>query len=123
MSPVKNDTKTNPAEPTTPSKVQFNDSNQRISEIESDDEFDEKDEKSQDQSGALVPGERLRSGCEFQNRRKSKYTIEEEAVVRAQGKKRLKWTKILFIPIALFLNGICISISWAFPKYWYICKC
>lgn len=56
------------------------------------------------------------------NGRKSIYTIEEEKVVRAKGKKRLLLTRNLFILFFIGINASFITIIWVHPKYWYICK-
>lgn len=64
--------------------------------------------------------DRRKSSCVLVNRRKSHYTVEEEKVVRAEGKKRLKWTKWSFCLFFFCANGLCIAISWKFEKYWYV---
>lgn len=64
--------------------------------------------------------ERRKPSCVLVNRRKSKYTIEEEKVARAVGRKRLKWTKWIFVAFFLVANGACIAISWMFQKYWWV---
>ena len=69
-----------------------------------------------------IPASRQRSSCVMQNVRKSKYTIEEEKVVRAVGKKRLRYTRNIFIVFFIIVNAVCITISWTYPEYWYICK-
>lgn len=66
---------------------------------------------------------RRRSSCVLVNDRKLSYSIEEERVVRKAGKDRLKYTKWVLISIFVAANTVCISISWAYPKYWYICEC
>ncbi|KAJ9134530.1 Glycosyltransferase family 2 protein [Coniochaeta hoffmannii] len=63
---------------------------------------------------------RRKSSCVLVNRRKSQYTVEEEKVVRAVGKKRLKWTKWAFCTFFALANGACIAISWKFEKYWWV---
>ncbi|KAG4414127.1 hypothetical protein IFR04_012733 [Cadophora malorum] len=86
------------------------------------DEFESKEkvEDDQSQSADLINGARQRSSCILTNRRKSKYTIEEEKIVRAEGKKRLRWTRNVFIVFMLIANGVCIAISWTYPEYWYV---
>jgi len=69
-----------------------------------------------------IPASRRRSSCVMVNDRKSIYSIAEEKVVRAVGKKRLRWTRNVFIVFFLIINIACITISWTFPEYWYICK-
>lgn len=64
-----------------------------------------------------------RSSTVLLNRRKSKYTLEEEKVVRTIGKKQLKYTKFGVIVAFLCLNAVCIVVSWKFEKYWWVCKC
>jgi hypothetical protein len=71
--------------------------------------------------GTQYPNSREPS-CVLLNRRKSRYTIEEEKIVRATGKKRLRWTRNIFIPFFVLLNVSCTVVQWVFPKFWYICK-
>lgn len=66
---------------------------------------------------------RRRASCVLENRRKSVYTIQEEKEERRVGKRRLKFTKWLLILIYVVANGVCIGISWAYPKLWFICEC
>ena len=88
------------------------------------DEFESKEKVEDDrsQTADLITGARQRSSCILTNRRKSKYTIEEEKIVRAEGKKRLRWTRNIFMVFMLIANGVCIAISWTYPEYWYVCK-
>ena len=65
---------------------------------------------------------RRRSSCVLLNQRKSIYTIQEEKEVRVSGKASLKYTKWFVILLFVLGNSTCIAVSWAFPKYWYICK-
>ncbi|KAB5528001.1 chitin synthase-domain-containing protein [Coniochaeta sp. 2T2.1] len=43
-----------------------------------------------------------------------------EKVVRAVGKKRLKYTKWAYVFFFFGANAACIAISWKFEKYWYV---
>lgn len=63
---------------------------------------------------------RRKSSCVMVNRRASKYTIEEEKVVRQVGKKRLYWTKVCFIIGFIAINCGFSAISWLYPQYWYV---
>lgn len=69
-----------------------------------------------------IPTSRRKSSCVLVNSRKSIYSLAEEKVVRAEGKKKLKYTKQIFILFFILANAACISIVWVFPKYWWVCK-